>query len=89
MYEEAIQTLLEKKARKLTTFLAPNKIIRVVRTSFNGKFENKRIELTVTVGKPNYAEREFVKKEPGFIKGMTYFKYLTPKTVIKSRKKRL
>ncbi len=62
MYDKIITTLIATNAMKATKFTAPNHIIRVVRRKYKNKFERHTLELTVTEGKPNYAERKFIKK---------------------------
>lgn len=60
MYDQLIEQLLSSKAVKATKFISEKEIIRAVRTSFKGKFLRGNIEITLTRGKPNYAEREFI-----------------------------
>lgn len=49
---------------KATKYISPNLIVRAVRKTYksSGKKPDMRmnIEMTLTVGKPNYVEREFV-----------------------------
>ena len=82
-YNKVIEALLINKASKATMYLSPKEIIRVTRTRFtnpkSGKkyFERGNVELTLTIGKPNYAEREFIKlclkaKEPFPIKKIQF-----------------
>jgi len=67
-YNKVIETLISQKAIKATQFISPKEIIRAVRKSY--KFSGTRklprkdqnIEITLTIGKPNYVEREFIKK---------------------------
>jgi hypothetical protein len=61
-----IKDILTTKAKKATRFVSPKEIIRAVRTSYKGKtgkkgFDKGNIEITLTIGKPNYAERDFIK----------------------------
>jgi hypothetical protein len=79
MYDKLIKDLLEHSAVRATHFINPKEIVRAVRTKFNGKFVRGNLELTLTKGKPNYAERELVKKFKGKINGFTFFKYLPKK----------
>ena len=78
MYDNIIKELLENGAKKATHFISNKEIIRVVRTSYGGKFSRGNLELTITKGKPNYAERELVKKWKQ-TKKMTFYKYLPEK----------
>ncbi len=78
MYDKIIKELLGNGAKKATYFITNKEIIRVVRTSYGGKFSRGNLEITLTRGKPNYAEREIVKKWKE-TKKMTFFKYLPEK----------
>lgn len=69
MYDTLINTLIENKAMKATKYQSPTSIIRAVRTRYGKSFHRGNIEITITIGKPNFLEREFVKdcvkaKEP-------------------------
>ena len=82
MYDNIINELLENGAKKATYFISNKEIIRVARTSYScygGKFSRENVELTLTRGKPNYAEREIAKKMGAQINKMTWFKYLPKK----------
>lgn len=91
MYDKIISDLLKNGAKKATYFISKDEIIRVARTTYHfykTKFpKNGNIELTITRGKPNYAERELAKKLKEEIKGMTFFKYLPKKKVASKKKK--
>lgn len=88
MYDKIIKEVLENGAKKATHFISNKEIIRVVRTSYGGKFHRGNLELTITRGKPNYAEREIAKKLGEHIKKMTHFKYLPEKKKQPTRKGR-
>lgn len=79
MYDRLIKLLLEHEAKKAFLFVTEKEIVRVVRTSYGNKFMRGNLELTITRGKPNYAERQVVKKMKGKVKGSTFFKYLPAK----------
>jgi len=57
-----IAMLMANNAISATSYLGPKVIIRAVRKRYNKKI-NKRgnIEIMLTIGKPNYAERKFIK----------------------------
>ena len=65
-----VSTLIETSAVKTTKYVGPKLIIRAVRKRYGKKISNKsNVEITLTIGRPNYAEREFIKlckkaKEP-------------------------
>ena len=57
-----------------TKYLSPKLIVRAVRKRYKGKLlKNQNLELSLVIGRPNFAEREFIKdclkaKEPFPIK---------------------
>ena len=72
-YNKIIGELLTKQAIKATQYISPKLIIRAVRKRYHRKILKGNIEISLTIGKPNWAEREFVKscidaKEPFPIK---------------------
>lgn len=81
MYDKLIAQLIKENAKKVIYFISEKEIVRVVRTSYhyNGKFDNSKLELTVTRGKPNFAEREIAHKMGKTVKGSTWYKYLPKK----------
>jgi hypothetical protein len=56
--------LFTPKVYKATKYLSETLTVKATRKRYNGKFltRSKTIELIFTVGKPNYEEREFIKK---------------------------
>jgi len=88
MYDKIIGEVLKNGAVKATYFITNKEIIRVVRTRYGNKFSRGNLELTITRGKPNYAERELAKKMEEEIKGMTFFKYLPKKKTLKKLKRK-
>ncbi len=69
---------------KAVKYVAPNYVIRATRTRYGGRINNRsNISITLTIGKPNFAEREFIKlcqkaKEPFPVKKIQ-MKLYTPK----------
>lgn len=57
----------DKTVIKATKYISPTSIVRAVRKLYGKKLLKGNTEITLTVGKPNYAEREFIKdcKEAG------------------------
>lgn len=59
---------------RATEYLSPKLIVRAVRKMYGKKIvKNHNVEITLTIGRPNYVEREFIKtcikaKEPFPIK---------------------
>ena len=88
MYDKIIGEVLKNGAVKATYFITNKEIIRVVRTRYGNKFSRGNLELTITRGKPNYAERELAKKMEEEIKGMTFFKYLPKEKTLKKLKRK-
>ena len=83
MYDTLIETLVAAKAVKATKYISEKEIIRATRTRYGRSFSRGNLELTITRGKPNYLEREFIKacknaKEPFPIKKVQ-LKYLPSK----------
>ena len=68
-YNLLIEMLINQSAYKATHYINPKMIIRAVRKRFTTKTGKKRIansranlEVIITCGRPNYIEREFIKK---------------------------
>ena len=61
--KSVVENLLKFNAVKAVKYLAPNLVVRAVRTRFDKKilsYGNKQI--TLTIGKPNYLERDAIKE---------------------------
>jgi len=58
---EVIEAILGGGVIKATKYISPKEIIRAVRKTFGKKIVKGNIEIHLTIGKPNYAEREFIK----------------------------
>lgn len=81
---------------KATKYVSPKQIIRAVRKTFkyNGRKPTDRgrnTEITLTIGRPNYLEREFIKLctkagEPFPVKKIQ-FKIYSPKKKLSNAKK--
>lgn len=71
-----IENLLRTDAWRTTKFVSDKVIVRATRKTFNGKLSKQgNLELIVSIGKPNYKEREYIKllkkaKEPFPVKKM-------------------
>jgi methylphosphotriester-DNA--protein-cysteine methyltransferase len=62
IYEELISYASSHSVVKATKYISPKEIIRAVRTRYQNKIlKNQNIEISLTIGKPNYLEREFIK----------------------------
>ena len=58
---QMLGVLMDDKAYRATKYLSPKLIIRATRRRYKGKIKDP-FEVVLTMGKPNYAEREFIKK---------------------------
>lgn len=59
--EKIINLLIETGAAKATKFISKKSIIRASRTIYKGKIVKGNVEIRLTIGKPNFSEREFIK----------------------------
>ena len=78
--QNCLGDVISGKFVKATKYLSPKEIVRAVRTTYGGKFKQGNIEITITIGKPNYLEREFIKlcqkaKEPFPVKNIQVKEY--------------
>lgn len=85
-----IQNLLRNKAWKATKFISDYLMVRATRQLFRKKLSNiGNLEIILTVGKPNYEEREYVAlcKKAGekLLLKRVWLKY--PPKLLKKRKK--
>lgn len=62
IYCEVLDYVIAGEAVKATKYMAPNHIIRASRKTYKGKFGRGNIEIVLTIGKPNFLEKEFIKK---------------------------
>ena len=61
-YNEVIEAVLGDDVVKATKFISPTEIVRAVRTRYHGKLRKVgNVEISLTIGRPNYLEREFIK----------------------------
>lgn len=63
VFFDVIEPLILGDAVKATKYLSPKQVFRATRTRYGGRFarSNQNIEVTLTFGRPNYVEREFIK----------------------------
>lgn len=57
----ATAALLAANAHTATVYLSEKETVRVTRRLFHGRPSAKALDLTVTIGKPNYKARAFIK----------------------------
>lgn len=56
------EIILEGGAIRATKYFSDKLIVRAVRRTYGGKIVKGNTEIVLTIGRPNYAEREFIKK---------------------------
>lgn len=84
-YNEVIQTLFSGPYIRVTKYMSPKLIIRATRRRFDKEISLKgKQDVVLTVGTPNYLEREFIKilkkaKEPFPVKQVQLKHYNPPK----------
>ena len=62
-YNEVIEAVLGEGVVKATKFISPKEIVRAVRTRYHGKLRKVgNIEISLTIGRPNFIERKLIKK---------------------------
>jgi len=59
---QALSALIKNEAVSATKYISDKIIVRTTRRAYKGKFAKDRLEILFTIGKPNFAEREFIKK---------------------------
>lgn len=79
-----VEAVLRTDAIRATKYLAPNQVVRATKRTFKfTKGPRENVEVLLTLGRPNYVEREFVKDckkagEPFPVKKVQ-LKFKTPK----------
>ena len=60
---KVVMNLLELEAHKVTAYLSPQRTVKACRKIFGGKINSRdrRADIQLTIGAPNYAERRFIK----------------------------
>lgn len=59
---ELMEIVLTGGIVKATKYLSDKQIVRAARRTYGGKIVKGNTEIVLTIGRPNYAEREFIKK---------------------------
>lgn len=63
VFAELAEEILAGGAYKATKYLSDKLTIKATRKRYKGKYwKNETADIVFTVGKPNYLEREFIKK---------------------------
>lgn len=74
-----IESLLSFNVKRATKYLRPDFVISAQRKVWGGKpdFRDKSVEVVLKIGRPNFAEKEFIKQckkagEPFPVKGVQF-----------------
>jgi hypothetical protein len=61
--DTVVRTLDAANARSATAYISPRRILRATRRLYGGRIDRRRAtdEILITIGRPNYAERQFIK----------------------------
>jgi hypothetical protein len=59
---EVVQEVVIGGAYKVTKYLSDKLTVKATRKMFKGKFLKKSIDIILTIGPPNYEERETIKR---------------------------
>ena len=89
-YIDVFKAILAINVIQATKYISPELVVRLTKNRFNKKPRpiTENISCTLTIGKPNYLEREFIKlcqdaKEPFPIKKVQLKLYNPPKKKLK------
>ena len=53
--------LLETGARTAVKYLSPTEVVQATRIAYDGRFSKRVLDIRITIGRPNYLARRFVK----------------------------
>ena len=61
--EATVMALVHNDARRATKFAAPNYVVSAQRVTWGNRIDkrDKRIQISLKIGTPNYHERKFIK----------------------------
>jgi hypothetical protein len=59
---DVVEEILSGGAYKATVYLSDKLTVKATRRRFKGKFLKKTIDIILTIGPPNYEEREKIKR---------------------------
>ncbi len=61
--KKVIEPLILNEVIKATKYINPKFVIKAKRKAFNGKISKRgNIEIILTIGRPNFQERQFIKQ---------------------------
>lgn len=60
---QMVAAILQPNAKviRATKFVSPKEIIRATRRTYKGKIIRGNVDIVLTIGRPNYAERKLVR----------------------------
>jgi len=58
---EVIEAVLAGDAHRAKKYVSDKLIVRATRKLYGGKPDKAKVEIMLTIGKPNFKEREFIK----------------------------
>lgn len=61
IYQKVIETLIKTNSVKATYYISPKKVVKATRKRYNGKFSRYGIDIVLTIGRPNFMEKKFIK----------------------------
>lgn len=72
--DRVIEALCKKDVHTATSYISKKLTVRGIRKMYNGKPSKKALEIQLTIGQPNYLDREFIKDQPSFPVKQIYVK---------------
>ncbi len=60
IFDKVLEPLISKVAWRATLYESEKDVITATRRRFRGKFGQGNVDIILKIGRPNYAEREFI-----------------------------
>lgn len=58
--EAVVMALVHAGAHRATKYVGPREVVRATRRLVRGRVPRDNVEICLTLGRPNYAERKFI-----------------------------
>lgn len=58
---QVVSLLVKSGMRKATKYVSEKEVITATRRTYQGKILRENVDVVLKIGKPNYAEREYIK----------------------------
>lgn len=58
---QVVALLVKTGSRKATKYISEKEVITATRRTYDGRILRGNVDVVLKIGKPNYAEREFIK----------------------------